>query len=286
MMTSPLTIAKSQQLRKPPSSTMPVTSPASIGSHRRRFPVLGVEVEALGISELNALIDNAIASGDKIVVANHNLHSIYLYHSDPKMRAFYARAHHIHIDGTPIIHLGRLLGLPLRPEHRVTYVDWLGPLSQMAAQNQWRVFFLGSRPGIAEKGAEVLRTHYPGLQIATAHGYFDMAAQSAESKNVISIINAYQPHVLILGMGMPRQEHWALEHMDQISTNVILNGGAAIDYIAGAIPTPPRWASRLCLEWAFRLRAEPRRLWRRYLVEPWAIIGCLVAQKFDLRNRI
>jgi N-acetylglucosaminyldiphosphoundecaprenol N-acetyl-beta-D-mannosaminyltransferase len=77
-------------------------------------------------------------------------------------------------------------------------------------------------------------------------------------------------------MGMPRQEHWIVDHLDKLSVNVILNGGAALDYFAGVIPTPPRWAGRLGLEWLFRLMAEPRRLWFRYLVEPWFIAYRLV----------
>lgn len=243
------------------------------------YNLLGVNVHALKMSDLNDLIQRAIEADDKIVVANHNLHSIYLYHSDEKMRAFYDQADYVHIDGVPLILWGRLVGMPLQREHRVTYVDWIGPLAALAAKNQWRIFYLGSKPGVAQKGAQVLSAMYPGLDIETEHGYFDMSRHSYESQKVLAKINAYQPHLLILGMGMPRQECWALDHMDQISANVVLNGGAAIDYVAGAVPTPPRWASRCCLEWSFRLFAEPSRLWRRYLLEPWAIVGRLVAQR-------
>jgi N-acetylglucosaminyldiphosphoundecaprenol N-acetyl-beta-D-mannosaminyltransferase len=242
----------------------------------RRATLLGVEVEALSMAELNAIVIDAIERRDRVVVANHNLHSIYLYHHDAKMRAFYASADHIHVDGMAIVALGRFLGKPLNREHRVTFVDWMGPLANAAAEHGWRVFYLGSRPGVAEQGANVLRRTYPGLQIETAHGFFDPDLASPDDKAVLAKIEAWRPQLLITGMGMPRQEHWIVDHLDKLSVNVILNGGAALDYFAGVIPTPPRWAGRLGVEWLFRLMAEPRRLWFRYLVEPWFIAYKLV----------
>lgn len=236
-----------------------------------RMTILGVQVEALSMAQLNAIIADAIASNGHIIVANHNLHSIYLYHHDPKMRLFYAAADRIHIDGMGVIGLGRLLGISLSRDYRVTFVDWMGPLAKVAAENGWRIFYLGGRPGVAEQGATALRRLHPALQIATAHGFFNPDPSSIEAQAVIASIDAWHPHLLITGMGMPRQEHWIVDHVSKLSSNVILNGGAALDYFAGAISTPPRWAGRCGLEWLFRLIAEPRRLWSRYLIEPWFI---------------
>jgi UDP-N-acetyl-D-mannosaminuronic acid transferase (WecB/TagA/CpsF family) len=150
-----------------------VASPMRGREGLRRASFLGIQVEALSMFELNAIVTEAIESGRRVIVANHNLHSIYLYHHDSKMRAFYAAADHIHVDGMAVVALARLLGIALRREHRVTFVDWMGPLASVAADHGWRVFYLGSRPGVAERGAEALRRCYPGLQIETAHGYFD-----------------------------------------------------------------------------------------------------------------
>lgn len=237
-----------------------------------RYQFLGIEVEALSMAQLDAILAGAVQNNRHLIIANHNLHSIYQYHHDQKMRRFYALADHIHVDGMAVIGCGRLLGAPLRREHRVTYVDWLSSIAQLAAENNWRIFYLGSRPGVGEAGADVLRRRYPGLLMETAHGYFDLRPTSGEALAIVERIEAWQPQLLITGMGMPRQEHWIVDHADKISANVILNGGAALDYFAGVIPTPPRWAGRLGLEWLFRLLAEPRRLWTRYLVEPWFIL--------------
>ena len=239
--------------------------------------ILGVTVHALYISQLNALIAEAVTRNQRWVIAHQNLHSIYVYHHDSKMRAFYAKADYIHIDGMALVFLGRLLGSPLKREQRVTYVDWTGPLMAQAAQRGWRVFYLGSKPGVAERGAEILQQRFSGLQIATAHGYFDARPDSQENQAILAAINTYQPHVLMVGMSMPRQEHWVLDNLDRLRANAILPAGAAIDYVAGAVPTPPRWAGRWGLEWLFRLVAEPGRLWRRYFVEPWFLLRLVLS---------
>ena len=72
---------------------------------------------------------------------------------------------------------------------------------------------------------------------------------------------------------MPRQEQWILENLENIDTNAILTSGACIDYVAGVVKTPPRWMGKIGLEWLYRLITEPRRLWKRYLIEPWFIAG-------------
>lgn len=240
--------------------------------------LLGVAVNPVTIENLHSLIVKAVTNSEQWIIANHNLHSIYLYHHDCKMRAFYQKADYIHVDGMAIVLLGKFLGLPLSREHRVTYADWTEPLMAEAVQRGWRVFYLGSKPGIAEQGASILRQSFPGLQIATAHGYFNTRTHSQENQAILKMINAYQPHILMVGMSMPRQEYWVLDNLEQLSANVILTAGAAIDYVAGAVPTPPRWAGRLGLEWLFRLLVEPQRLWRRYLVEPWFILRLFLAE--------
>lgn len=236
-----------------------------------RYRLLGISTNALSILDLNQLIASAVNEGKKWIIANHNLHSIYIYHHDLEMRAFYAQADHIHIDGMPLILVGRLLGYPFVREQRVTYADWIWPLASDAAKYSWRIFYLGSQPGIAAEGARILRQKYPGLQIATAHGYFNKE-DSKENQVVLDTINAYKPNVLMVGMSMPRQEHWILENLNSLQVNTILTSGACLDYVAGAVPTPPRWMGKLGLEWCYRLFTDPKHVWRRYLVEPWFVL--------------
>lgn len=233
-----------------------------------RFTLLGVVVDPLTIAELNERIAKAVNQGERLIIAHHNLHSVYLYHRDPKMRAFFARAQVVHIDGMPLVYWARVLGYPVTKQHRVTYVDWVHPLMATAAAEGWRVFYLGGKPGVAARAAEKLRRQYPGLVLETRHGYFT----PEENDAVLEEIARFQPHVLMVGMGMPRQEHWVLDNLERISANAILTAGACFDYVAGVIPTPPRWMGRVGLEWLYRLWSEPRRLARRYLLEPWFLV--------------
>ncbi|WP_127140411.1 WecB/TagA/CpsF family glycosyltransferase [Flagellimonas marinaquae] len=236
------------------------------------YNFLGIRTQALTINELNQLIDTAVQQNQKWIIANHNLHSLYLYHHQPKMQTFYTQADYTHIDGMALVLLGQRLGLPLQREHRVTYADWVWPLMAEAKEKKWRIFYLGSKPGVAETGAEILREKFPNLEIKTHHGYIGSNTDSLENQSVLAEIKDYQPHILMVGMGMPRQENWIIDNLEQISTNVILPSGACIDYVAGVIPTPPRWMGRLGFEWLYRLLSEPKRLWKRYLLEPWFIL--------------
>jgi N-acetylglucosaminyldiphosphoundecaprenol N-acetyl-beta-D-mannosaminyltransferase len=251
------------------SQTGPTVSVSTVRSH----DVLGCKVHAVTAEELTDLVEEAVEGREPCIVANHNLHSLYLYQRDPKMRELFSRAKWIHADGMGIVMLGKVLGLPMKRSERVTYVDWAPLLFQRAAAQKWRVAYLGSKPGVAEKGAEVLRKQYPELQITVAHGYFDLNGE--ENEEVLRSINAFDPHVVMVGMGMPRQEHWIVDNLDRLGPVVLLPCGAAIDYVAGEVATPPRWAGRYGVEWLYRLMAEPGRLWKRYLVEPWLLFFLL-----------
>jgi N-acetylglucosaminyldiphosphoundecaprenol N-acetyl-beta-D-mannosaminyltransferase len=244
------------------------------------YAFLGIRVGAYTREDLNACIAQAVANDDHVVIANHNMNSVALVRSDARMQEFYDQADITHVDGMPLVPLGRALGYPLRREHRVTYVDWVPALIAEAAARNWRVYYLGGKPGVAEKGAEVLCERHPSLAIKVRHGYFDHAPGSADSQAVLADIAGFEANVLMVGLGMPRQEHWVHAHRAGITANAILLAGAALDYVAGAVPTPPRWAGRWSLEWAFRLAAEPRRLGRRYLVEPWPVLGLFVREWF------
>jgi N-acetylglucosaminyldiphosphoundecaprenol N-acetyl-beta-D-mannosaminyltransferase len=244
---------------------------------RSGISFFGLTLHPKSLPELNELVERGIAEGQKWIITNHNLHSVYLFHRWPKLRDFYATAHWTFIDGMPLVALGRLYGYPLERKHRVTLADWAHPLMELAARKNWRVFSLGSPTEVVEKAAAALRQHYPALQIEVSGGYFDARPGSAENETLLERINAYRPDLLMVGMSMPRQEYWTHDNFARLQARVILSSnGAAMDYIAGAVKTPPRWAGRLGLEWAARLVNEPRRLFGRYLLEPWYILALLM----------
>ena len=258
------------------STFLPVTN-----SQVRSFDVLGCKVHAVTAPDLTDLVQLAVDSREACIIANHNLHSLCLYQRDAKLREFFFRAKWTHADGMGIVLLAKATGAKVNRSVRVTYVDWLPLLLGRAAARGWRVFYLGSKPGVAEKGLAILRERLPGLQIDAAHGYFDPAGK--ENERILRKISAFVPDVLMVGMGMPRQEHWIMDNLDRLGTMILLPCGASIDYVAGEIPTPPRWAGRCGLEWCCRLTAEPGRLWKRYLIEPWGLL--LLIGSHWLQNR-
>lgn len=235
------------------------------------YRLLGLQVNAITEPELYEVMAETVEADQRCVIAHHNLHSVYLYHHDAKMRTFYERADYVYMDGVPLVYLGKLFGHPLRLEHRSTCWDYVYDLMSQAARRGWRVFWLGSKPGVAELGAEILRKKVPGLHIATAHGYFSMDTE--ENQEVLEAINAFQPNILVVGMGMPRQEYWILDNVENAHANVLISVGACIDYVIGALPTPPRWMGPLLFQAGIRLLSDFRQVWRRYLLEPWFVLG-------------
>jgi N-acetylglucosaminyldiphosphoundecaprenol N-acetyl-beta-D-mannosaminyltransferase len=251
---------------------------AAVLAEVRSAELCGVRVDALSIADIERLIAQAVAEARQIAIGNHNLHSVRLVANDTRMRAFYEQAEWVHVDGMGIVAMARLLGLPLRPADRVSYVDLVPPLLQAAQHHRWRVAFLGWRPEVVERARAVLTARYPTLEQFYHHGYFDASPGSAEDAQVVQALNAFAPDLLLVGMGMPRQEHWILKHRPLLRAKAILPAGACLDYVAGAVPTPPRVLGRTGLEWLYRLICEPRRLWRRYLVEPWFVARLLARE--------
>jgi N-acetylglucosaminyldiphosphoundecaprenol N-acetyl-beta-D-mannosaminyltransferase len=135
------------------------------------------------------------------------------------------------------------------------------------------VFFLGGAPGVAEAARTRILRDWPKAKLATHHGYFDAAAQSPETEAVIARIQAFRPHILLVGMGMPRQEIWLAKTYDRLPACAMFPIGGAFDYEAGVQRASPRWIGQLGLEWLFRLCADPRRLFRRYCIEPAFLLG-------------
>jgi N-acetylglucosaminyldiphosphoundecaprenol N-acetyl-beta-D-mannosaminyltransferase len=250
-----------------------------------RYRMLGVDFDLLTTARLHRAAVEAVESGRRWVIGGHNMHSIYLCHDDPAMRRFYERSHWTFLDGMPLVWLARSLGMPARREHRHAPVDWMPGLLAIAAEKGWRVFFLGSEPGVDERGAARLRERFPGLQLRTHHGFFDATPGSAEAEAVLEEINGWQPDLLAVCMGMPRQEHWIVDHLDRLDAGVIFNLGALMDLFAGELPIPPRWIGQVGMEWAYRLCSHPRRVWRRYLVEPWFLLPHLARDIASPRHR-
>ena len=219
----------------------------------------------------------AVASGDRYCVANYNLHGVHLAHRHPDYARFCESADLIEVDSTPIIFFTLMLGLHSRPFHRCTYLDWREHFWSLANREAWRIYYLGGAPGVPDQAAECLGRRYPSAVIKTRHGFFDASPGSADNAEILAEIAAFGPQILFVGMGMPRQEAWLVQHGDQLPPCVTFSVGAAFDYEAGVQRAAPRWMGRVGVEWLYRLARDPRRLFGRYMIEPWSLVGVVCA---------
>jgi N-acetylglucosaminyldiphosphoundecaprenol N-acetyl-beta-D-mannosaminyltransferase len=247
--------------------------------------LLGQTVDLVRPEEVLHHVETWVAARRKVVIANHNLNSLALLGRNPELARFYDRADLVEVDSTPLIQFARLLGLQGRGFHRCTYLDWRDHFWSVADRKGWRVLYLGGERSVVERARESLSAAYPGTDIRVRDGYFDATRGSADNAAILAEARAFDPHILFVGMGMPRQEHWIMQNLEALTNAVILPVGAAFDYEAGAQKAAPRWMGPLGLEWLFRLAADPRRLFTRYCVEPWFLLGPALADIKAARDR-
>lgn len=245
-----------------------------------RVVLLGQLMDMVRPEEVLHFISGSIAAGRKTLVANHNAHSLYLLRRNPDFAAYYEMADLVEVDSLPLLLWANGTGRRSRRFHRCTYLDWRDAFWNLAADRTWRIFYLGGAPGVAEAAKAALMKAWPGLTLEVCDGYFDMAAGKPANQAVLAQIEAFAPDVLFVGMGMPRQELWIRQNYDQLPACAVLPVGAAFDYEAGVQKAAPRWMGRIGVEWLFRLLHDPRRLFSRYCVEPWFLIGMLIEDAF------
>ncbi len=230
-------------------------------STRKKINVLGVGVDPLTVGELHEEISRFVGNGEHALVLHANVHGLNLAYRDPRLRDLFNRAPIVFCDGSGVMLGARILGRRI-PE-RITYADWMWRVAAFAEERGFSFFFLGARPGVAEKAAGRLRESFPRLRIAGVHhGYFDR--DGAENESVVAKINAARPDILLVAFGMPLQELWLAENWEKIDARVALTGGAVFDYVSGELRRGPPVLVDNGLEFLARLIIEPRRLWRRY----------------------
>jgi N-acetylglucosaminyldiphosphoundecaprenol N-acetyl-beta-D-mannosaminyltransferase len=215
-----------------------------------------------------------LACSSKIVIANLNLHALHCAEGSFGMASLLNRpSTFVHIDGMPIVWLLKAHGVKATAANRLTYLDWAEEALEICAEERWKVGYLGSTLETCQKGISYYRDKFPTLQIQGWDGYFDMQDISTTSKlsETLQSITSYAPNLLIVGMGMPRQEEFLALHSHRLHYGVAVCSGAFFEYVTGHQSLPPRTMGKLGLEWLYRLACDPGRYAGRYLVEPWVL---------------
>lgn len=242
---------------------------AETTASKTRVVLMGEAFDPVTPAQILEFAADRAMTGAKGLVVNHNSHSLHLLRRQPEMRPCFERADLVTIDSMPLIYWGKLLGRGVSRAHRSTYTDWREDFWTLAARQRWRVYYLGGAPGVAATAARRLMKRWPGVALAVRDGFFDPSEDAA----VVEEINAFRPDIVLVGMGMPRQEMWIVKNYDALERGVVFSIGAAFDYEAGVQPMPPMWMSRAGFQWLYRVVNDPKRLFGRYFIEPWSLIG-------------
>jgi N-acetylglucosaminyldiphosphoundecaprenol N-acetyl-beta-D-mannosaminyltransferase len=241
-----------------------MTRTHSANLRHRRLRVGSLWVDAVSFDEALRAIENLVDAGHGGAVYTPNVDHVVKAESNEGFRRAYDDVSLSLADGMPLVWVSRLLGCRL-PE-RVAGSDILIPLMKVAAKRQWRVYLLGGGPGAAEAAARRLVDEF-GVSIV---GWDDCRIEkdgADPSGQSIVRARAARPDVILVGLGPPKQELWIHRYNDAVGPTVALAIGAGLDFLAGRFRRAPRWVANSGLEWAYRLLLEPRRLYRRYLIE-------------------
>ncbi|GAA1158870.1 WecB/TagA/CpsF family glycosyltransferase [Ornithinicoccus hortensis] len=232
----------------------------------RRKRLFGLDIQSLTLSEASDLLSEVAASpGPKarVVVTPNVDHLVRLNTS--AFNSEYAQAEFIFADGMPVVWASHLLGTPL-PE-RVTGADLFVIMCERAAQNGWRVVLIGGQPGSEADLQSRFAHRFPGLRLEIYCPSMDFGPLGTEGSTAAELVRRVKPNLVFVCLGMPKQEVWALHYKAELPTGLILCVGAAMEFALGITKRAPRWIQRSGFEWAWRLGGDPRRLWRRYLVQ-------------------
>ena len=239
--------------------------------------ILDVGVARLDLPGLLAQVQEWSRDQERRTIFYVNAHCFNIARQDAAYRNILAAADLVYADGISVAWAARFLsGAHLT---KMTGADWIHDFCQQAQQVGLRLYILAGEPGIARLASDNLQNKYPGLKIVgCSDGWFSERSQS----DVIHEINAASPHVVFIGLGVPRQEKWIAGRRKQIEAPVCWGVGALFDYVAGVEARVPRLMNLLALEWFWRLIMDPRGKWRRYLLGNPLFIYQVLRQKYGL----
>ncbi len=251
-------------------------------AERQRQRLFGCDFDALdldgAVARVTAWIEDVEDGGALRQGCGVNVDHLVKMDADAAFADAVAACDLVTADGTPVVWASRLLRRPL-PE-RVAAVDLMDALLPVAAARGWPVYLLGARADVVAEAADALVAAHPGLVVAGARdGYFPVA----EEADVAAGIAASGARLLLVGITSPKKEEFVGRNRDALGdVRFVLGVGGAFDIAGGRVRRAPRWMARAGLEWTFRLAQEPRRLWRRYLVDDLAFVRLLAR---ELRGR-
>ena len=252
-----------------------------------RANVLGVGVSAVNMKDAIRLCDEHLQSGGKGYICVTGVHGVTEALDDPGFRKIQNASFLTVPDGMPMVWVGRLQGF--HGMRRVYGPDFMLDFCEFSVKRGYRHFLYGGKPGVADDLKAVLTARIPGLQIVGCYSPPFRALNREEEMRLICEIETLTPDVIWVGLSTPKQERFMADYQDKLRARLMVGVGAAFDIHTGGIKDAPGWMKNSGLQWVHRLVQEPKRLWRRYLLNnprfAWKVLLQLLGiRRFEIES--
>ena len=243
-----------------------------------RIKFMNTEIDNLTMDEALAEIDILIQKNKNAYVVTPNVDHIVQLEYKRELVEVYKNADMILADGKPLIWISRWYGKQIK--EKISGSDLFPLLCEMAAKRGYKMFLLGAAEGVAAKAAENLIKKYQGLNIiGTYSPPIGFEKDKCEIEKIEKMIKNKKPHILIVGLGCPKQELFIFHNKEKLEVPICLGLGASIDFEAGNVKRAPRWMADHGLEWLFRITQDPKRMIKRYLIDDIVIFKLVLKYK-------
>ena len=231
-----------------------------------RQKIFNIMIDNISMEECIEKIDKLIKDGKKHYVVTPNVDHIVKLQNDSEFLEVYEHADLIVVDGMPIVWYSKFIKQSII--EKISGSDLFPKICENAAIKNQKIFLLGAAKGVGERAKKNLESKYKGLEIVGTYSpKFGFEKDDNEINNIINFINSKKPDILAVGLGAPKQEKFIYKYKELLDVPLSLAIGASIDFEAGNIKRAPIWMRKIGLEWFYRLLKEPKRLYRRYLIE-------------------
>jgi len=234
--------------------------------------ILGVNYNNITVYEALEQIDKFWNNDKKVNIFFLNADCLFKAQQDSEYRSILNAVDLLLSDGIGLSFATRILGSKMKDNCNGSDLSPL--LLLKAAENGHKVFFLGGEDGVAEKAADNIKKKMPNIQIVgTYSGYFE------SNDKIINKINNSGADILFVAMGVPLQEKWIYKNRQILRPKLCLGVGALFDYLSGHVKRAPKIVQVFHLEWFWRILMEPKRLWKRYLVDDMVLFWLVLKQR-------
>ena len=245
--------------------------------------VLGVRVHPLRMDETLSLLEQWIQErGQSRYVVASGMHAVMESRRNPLFKQVVDQADLFVPDGISLVWAARLHGYPI--SKRVCGSDLMWELLKVSEERGYSHFFYGDTEETLKMLTERLQSRFPGIKIAGSHSPPFRPLTAEEDAAETRIINQSGADVVWVGLGLPKQELWMFQHRDALNVPVAVGVGAAFKFHSGHVKRAPPWIGDHGLEWLWRLCHEPRRIWRRALVDGPQFAGHLMLELSRLKK--